>query len=65
MGSARPHPDRTDAIPGHQAQAVSARVYLSCGVTQALLVAIGLLLIGLPLLALVADRVLPPPRARS
>jgi len=40
-------------------------VYLSCDVTQVLLVIIGLLLIGLPLLALVADRVLPPPRARS
>jgi len=34
------------------------------GVTQVLLVVIGLLLIGLPLLALVADRVLPPPRRR-
>jgi len=33
-------------------------------VTQVLLVVIGLLLIGLPLLALVADRVLPPPRRR-
>jgi len=33
-------------------------------VTQVLLVVIGLLLIGLPLLAFVADRVLPPPRRR-
>jgi hypothetical protein len=33
-------------------------------VTQVLLVVIGLLLIGLPLLALVADRVLPAPRRR-
>jgi len=34
------------------------------GVTEVLLVVIGLLLIGLPLLALVADRVLPAPRRR-
>jgi len=34
---------------GHRAPAVSARMFLSCGVTQVLLVVIGLLLIGLPL----------------
>jgi len=50
---------------GHRAPVGSARMCLSCGVTQVLLVVIGLLLIGLPLLALVADRGQSPPRRRA
>jgi len=50
---------------GHRAPVGFARMCLSCGVTQVLLVVIGLLLIGLPLLALVADRGQSPPRRRA
>ncbi len=44
--------------------APAGSVCLSCGVTEVLLTVVGLILVGLPLLALVADRVLPPPRRR-
>lgn len=37
---------------------------LSFGVTDVLLIVVGLILVGLPLLAVGADRVLPPPRRR-
>lgn len=37
---------------------------LSFGVTDVLLIVVGLILVGLPLLAVAADRVLPPPRRR-
>ncbi len=65
----RSHPNRGAAGPTRSAGSPDSGghrsdVSIVRRVTQVLLVVIGLLLIELPLLALAADRVLPPPRRR-